>query len=303
MVRDDRLITDLDGQLTEALAGDGHAALAFALPDVAEYDRIQTYRASRGQWARTFVELDAHEILAAYNEEHPGAHDQSQVRIAALDGDGQPVTDFNVRRCVVFEVSHKKHLYVLTLDQWYQVDADYASLVDRHVAQLPAIRTARFLPAIGAGTSEGDYNTVRSKSKRMALIDKHLVRPAGPTSTIEVCDLFSKQREFIHVKKHTRSATLSHLLAQGTVSARLFVDDRGYRQSFRTTLPASFRSLVDLDDVNPEDYAVVYAITAAANTRIPDQLPFFTKVNLLFHCREIRWTRMAPKLYHIHETS
>jgi uncharacterized protein (TIGR04141 family) len=302
LVRDDRVIAELDAQLALALAGKGDSPLAFALPDVSEYDRIQTYRASRGRWAQDFAELNAREILASYNASHPTSTDQAEVRISALDGDGEPVTDFTVRRCVVFEAAYKRRLYVLTLDQWYQVDADYADLVDDYVAHLRVIDDPRFLPKIRAGMSEGDYNTAASKSKRMALLDKRLVTAAGPASTIEVCDLFSKQRDFIHVKKHTRSATLSHLLAQGTVSARLFHDDRGYRQSFRGALPPAFRTLVGVRSIDPAMYTVVYAITAAPGMTIPGQLPFFTKVNLLFHCREIDRMGMLAKIYHIPET-
>ncbi len=301
LVRDDRLSVELDAQLALALAGNGDSSLAFALPDVSEYDRIQTYRASRGRWAQDFAELDAREILASYNASHHTATDQAEVRISALDGDGEPVTDFTVRRCVVFEAEYKQRLYVLTLDEWYQVDAEYASLVDEYVSHLPVIDDRRFLPKIRAGTSEGSYNTLAAKSSGMALLDKKLVKAAGPASTIEVCDLFSKQRDFIHVKKHTRSATLSHLLAQGTVSARLFLDDRGYRQSFRGALPSAFRTLVGVRSIDPAMYTVVYAITAVPGMAIPAKLPFFTKVNLLFHCREIERMGMLVKIYHIPE--
>lgn len=135
----------------------------------------------------------------------------------------------------------------------------------------------------------------------MALMDKRVVRPAGATSTIEVCDLFSAKGEFVHVKKHTRSATLSHLLAQGSVSARLFVDDKGYRQTFRKALPAALRTLVDPDKVEPGKHSVVYAISAPASRAVPSQLPFFTKVNLLFHSRELQRMGLTPRLFHIHE--
>jgi uncharacterized protein (TIGR04141 family) len=302
LVHDDRLIAELDAKLAVALAGKGDGELAFALPDISEYDRIQTYRASRGRWGQDFAELDAGEILASYNASHPAAKDQAAVRISALDGDGDPVTDFTIRRCVAFETEHKRRFYVLTLDQWYQVDADYARLVDDYVARLRVINDPRFLPKIHAGMSEGDYNAAASKAKRMALLDKELVTAAGPASTIEVCDLFSKQRDFIHVKRHTRSATLSHLLAQGTVSARLFHDDHGYRQSFRSALPPSFQALVGVKSIDPAMYTVVYAITAPSGMTLPAQLPFFTRVNLMFHCREIDRMGMLAKIYHIPET-
>jgi len=300
-VREDDVLAALESRLGAVLAAGDTAGLGFALPDVAGYDRIEAYRATRGHWARAFEELDPRQILEAYNEDHPDADDQAQLQITALDGDGDPVCHFTLRQCAVFEVAWNKQRYVLTLNKWYRVDVKYAARVDDLVARLPVIKSPGFLPTIRAGTAEGAYNEAAANSKKMALMDKQNVRPAGPTSAVEVCDLFSKKGEFIHVKRHTRSATLSHLLAQGTVSAKLFLDDQGYRQTFRDTLPPSFRGLVVPGRVDPGKHTVVYAITAPPATKIPNGLPFFTKVNLLFHCREIQRMGMAVKVHHIHE--
>ncbi|MBD7969562.1 DUF6119 family protein [Paenibacillus gallinarum] len=52
---------------------------------------------------------------------------------------------------------------------------------------------------------------------------------ANSMGKIEVCDLFSKNKHFVYVKKGTRSATLSHLFAQGSVSMTLLKDSTEYR--------------------------------------------------------------------------
>jgi uncharacterized protein (TIGR04141 family) len=292
----------LDARLAAAFQGRRYGTLAFALPDISEYERVRSYRVSRGRWSYDCDELDAQRIIAEYNAGHPGAIDQADVRISALDEAGEPVTEFTLRRCAVFEIKHRTRLFVLTLDQWYEVDAEYAALVDASVAKLHVRDHDRFLPSIRHGMSEGAYNERAARTHHLALLDKKLVRPAGPASAIEVCDLFSRNREFVHVKRHTRSATLSHLLAQGTVSARLFLDDQGYRQSFRNALPPRWRGLVGVRSVSPEMFTVVSAITAAPDLAIPGGLPFFTKVNLLFHCREIERMGMLVRVCHIPET-
>jgi uncharacterized protein (TIGR04141 family) len=51
-------------------------------------------------------------------------------------------------------------------------------------------------------------------------LDGVLVKPEEATTPIEFCDLLSSNKGLIYIKKKTRSATLSHLFAQGTVAAR-----------------------------------------------------------------------------------
>ena len=299
-IRDDTLIRVLDSKLREAMRAADTSALGFALPDIGGYEQIHSYQARRRKWTETFNDLTAPQILEAYNAAHPNAEDQSEVRLEALTGDGSPVDEFTLRECAVFQVVHHKRVYVLTLNKWYEVNAAYAAKVDAQVSRIPTLADG-YLPPIATGTSEGDYNEVAANSERFAFMDKSLVRPSGAASAIEVCDLFSRSREFVHVKKHTRSATLSHLLAQGSVSARLFVDDSGYRDSFRAALPATLRELVDPEHVDPTQYSVVYAIAAPATKPVPSGLPFFTKVNMLFHQREIQRMRMEAKIFHIQE--
>ncbi|MCC6165099.1 MAG: TIGR04141 family sporadically distributed protein [Acidobacteria bacterium] len=300
-IRDETLIGVLDGKLADALKRTEVSALGFALPDIAGYERISGYRVSRGHWRRDFEDLNALEILTAYNEEHPDADDHLEVKIAAVTDDGSPVDVFSVRQGAVFQIRYKSRVYVLTLNKWYEVHPEYAQHVDAEIDQLPVIKAKGFLPTLSKGTSEGDYNAAASASKGMVLMDKRVVQPKGAASTIEVCDLFTAKGEFVHVKKHTRSATLSHLLAQGTVSARLFVDDKGYRETFRKALPAALQTLVDPDKVEPSKHSVVYAISAPASKAVPSGLPFFTKVNLLFHSRELQRMGLTPRLFHIHE--
>jgi uncharacterized protein (TIGR04141 family) len=57
-----------------------------------------------------------------------------------------------------------------------------------------------------------------------ALLDADPVIYGGGRSAIEICDLLSTDRVFVHVKAKTKSSTLSHLFAQGLNSAQAFRD-------------------------------------------------------------------------------
>jgi uncharacterized protein (TIGR04141 family) len=58
---------------------------------------------------------------------------------------------------------------------------------------------------------------------------------------MEFCDVFSKGKELIHIKRYGGSATLSHLFYQGMASAEFFQMDLEYRKLIREKLPAAFR--------------------------------------------------------------
>lgn len=301
-IREDGLIATLEGKLLNALIAGDMDGLGFALPDISAYEKIDHYVAHRRRWASDFDDLNANAIISKFNAENAGATDHLDIQIDARDDEGKDVHSFPVRECAVFQTTYKGKVYILTLGRWYAVSANYAAQVDEQLQHLNVIGQRGFLPDLVGRTTEGEYNEDAANGRNLILMDKNLVRPAGATSGIEVCDLFSADREFVHVKKHTRSATLSHLLAQGTVSARLFIDDRGYRESFRAALPRTARSLVDPDRVEAGRFSAVYAISAPRTYSMPDDLPFFTKVNLLFHCRELQRMGIEPKLFHIHET-
>lgn len=81
------------------------------------------------------------------------------------------------------------------------------------------------------------------------------------------------------LKAHIKSNTLSHLFAQGAVSAQCFRDKR-FRAEARKKCLASHAPLFDGDPA-PKDYEVVFAIMSTAPGDIRDALPFFSKQSLV----------------------
>ena len=94
---------------------------------------------------------------------------------------------------------------------------------------------------------------------------------------IEFCDVYTRQKQFVHVKKYSSSAVLSHLFFQGLVSAESFFDQQ-FRISVNTKLTRDFTVEVD-DSIKAEDYEVVYVIAreGARKNQRPN-MPFFSKV-------------------------
>ncbi|MBK9589344.1 MAG: TIGR04141 family sporadically distributed protein [Sphingomonadales bacterium] len=51
-------------------------------------------------------------------------------------------------------------------------------------------------------------------------MDADLITHGGGHSKIEFCDVITAEKAFLHVKRYSGSAQLSHLFSQGVVSAR-----------------------------------------------------------------------------------
>lgn len=126
--------------------------------------------------------------------------------------------------------------------------------------------------------SEASYNTRAELESEgfLALMDKKNIPHGGGHNKIEFCDLYSAEKDIIHVKRYGGSSPLSHLFAQGLTSGELFQVDRVFRTKVNEHLPPSHQ-LAD-PDTRPEarDYCVVFAIVSQSSG--PLQIPFFATI-------------------------
>jgi uncharacterized protein (TIGR04141 family) len=103
--------------------------------------------------------------------------------------------------------------------------------------------------------------------------------------------------ELVHVKRKSRSATLSHLFAQGIVSASTLIQDGYFRDQIRAVIEeiatpesrAQWLSLVpnSVGQVDRSRYAVSYVVIANSSRQRNDWLPFFSKLNLMQSGRQL----------------
>ncbi len=118
----------------------------------------------------------------------------------------------------------------------------------------------------------------------------------GNTTPVEICDLLSDDGRFVHVKRKLSSSSLSHLFAQGYISAELLLGSADYRvvaldkikeQERAKVLPVGIPSCIGKFCIFGEEpivsgkFEVTYGIVAKWEGReFVDALPFFSKVNL-----------------------
>ena len=286
----DRLrIAELDQALVDTLRSGAPENAFLTPPDTLD---TQEHRGFRYPYQRRGSDLSPDVRLDDFLERLDDAaaitiEDLKRWRIREYTTDEDiPTREFHVYDAIVYEVARGTKLYALTLGEWFEIDQDHVASVN---AELAEIRDHENLDLVDAqsGEAEGDYNrrAADASDGSLALLDARPVRYGGGRSSIEVCDLLSDDRNFIHVKAKTKSSTLSHLFAQGLNSAQVFRDAR-FRELASEICPDSHRHIFT-GEPRIRDHTVTYAIITQADGELREALPFFSKQSLANAGREL----------------
>lgn len=260
--------------------------LFLASPEYSSDEHIEfAFKIKRGRRAalpeNRSVDLDLLEYLSLQNE-------PINIRILKDDkvgvyypGNDASYAKWSVYECLVFEIKKDEKQYLLLEKKWYEVDDDYNKKLTEEITSM--IESQIKLPKSKKKEREDIYNArISSESPQYVNMDKKLYR--GQSTPIEVCDLLLKDSHynFIHIKKKTKSATLSHLFSQGSVSLECLTDKNissNYIQFINDILAKSGNKSVALPDpIQRNKIKVVYGIITDKTN--PANLPFFSKVNL-----------------------
>ena len=199
--------------------------------------------------------------------------------IEAIDSDERTAYRWSVWECLHGELEYENRTYVFEEGDFYCVEQKFIEDLDTYVAGLPLSRLA--FPVSPGDVQEADYNRTLSSELSGVLLDRHLVQSRTISTPVEVCDVVVQDSfQLIHVKRHLGSRDLSHLFAQGAVSAELVTSNAEFRSlagdkfdEMKVQGLNPFRS-----DLKP---CVIFAIIAHWNGRsLAQALPFFSKVNL-----------------------
>jgi uncharacterized protein (TIGR04141 family) len=183
-------------------------------------------------------------------------------------------------RCVYCELNIDGKTFVLTNSRWYRVDQDFLTELNADIAAVSKSTLA--LPNYTtADKDEEAYNRRVSAGEPdvYAFMDSQNVMYGGGQSRIEFCDLFSRDRRMIHVKRYAGSSVLSHLFSQAVVPAELLLRSSDFREKLNDKLPAGYRLPDPSNRPNPADFEVVYGIVTNSKSA-GIQLPLFSRITL-----------------------
>ncbi|MCW4386327.1 TIGR04141 family sporadically distributed protein [Salinibacterium sp. SYSU T00001] len=297
-VRDPALLARLDTQLISQLRAADTSSTHMAMPENLDWEDIEHFVITPTRRQRHFVELDLDAYLAepatAAGELTLDNLKQRKVAVKFISS-AEPVDRWNVYQCLVSEQRVDGSLYALVEGRWFEIAESLVTQVDAVVSAIPQMSVS--LPAGHPGESEGDYNArAAASSAELALLDKQLVAPDGAATKIEFCDLIASDGSLIHVKRKSRSSTLSHLFAQGHVSAEALVDGQ-LRDQVRAAITkaagtkdaSAWLALVPPSSAAPnrDNVTVTYAVIANSRAKGIEWLPFFSRLTLMQTVRDL----------------
>lgn len=188
---------------------------------------------------------------------------------------------WSVYHSLNWEFQRDDDVLVFTDGRWWRIDAQYRERIDDRLRLITTSILDR--PPIDVLEHEVDYNIRLAKYRPdRAFLDRRNAKFQDEAGTVEICDVFTGQRQFVHVKREAASQPLSHLLAQAAVSADLFRHLPDFRRQLRDRL-ASKPLLQETIHGRPEpgEFEVVFAIVSPASDQdVALQLPFFSRNHL-----------------------
>lgn len=279
--------------------------IALAPPTILDFDQISKFRYSCSR-NNIFDDLRFQDYLELVE-----AHDDLDLdtlrshRIEALGDDELVQQTWSVYESMDMELIDNNRTILFVGGDFYAVATDvmeelntFIDDIEESSIVLPHSTFKVLADGKQKDETEGAYNERAAKtSPEFALLDKKTVRIRRKADPIEVCDILTRQQQFVHVKRKFGSSSLSHLFAQGAVSADLFVRSDEYREKTRAVLKeieeapnkSGFQVLFPQGRPDPSSYEVVYAIIGKWLDAKPSQkLPFFSKVNLRRHTNDLR---------------
>jgi uncharacterized protein (TIGR04141 family) len=283
-IRDARKIGKLDAQLIQRINGDKHEKLWMAIPEIIDWADFDCFKYRKSEKAEEYRDLQIPDFIKEHEKNKGEFTIELLKRYEAYCFFGtSPEKSWRIYNCIYIEISEGDRIYTLTNGKWYQINKDFSKDVEKEYSRILSTKSLVSLPNCPTRKEknaepilESEYNQYAAKEGHFALLDRKTVIHSG--SPIEICDLYSKNKEFIHVKHYGGSSVLSHLFNQGIVSAELFSSHASYRKDMNEKLPADYRVQKPDQPINPQEYKVIFGIISSSKDAL--EIPFFSKVSL-----------------------
>lgn len=286
-VKDSATTSTLEEQLIEAIRTK-NKNLSITLPEIIEWDSVLGFSFTRTK--RTISPtIDVSTYLDNIDIDSLSNDSIRRDRLYVTDIHGNEF-GYSIYSCLYLELETDNTKQVIYGGNWYEIDKTFMQSID---TTLSLINTSNIhFPGVQVWEedgkqmieTEGDYNARIADYMSYYLLDKKLVKCTKTTSPIELCDLLTDSKKLIHVKhRKGGSAGLSHLFAQGSVSAEIILGDRQFRKESRKVLrrvSVRAQELIPIDGLQSSDYEIIFLILGDTSDNVKDNLPFFSKVNL-----------------------
>lgn len=241
-IRDSVQAEALDFELADAIEKREVDHLHIAPPETTNWDRIIGFCYSgigkKLDVAENYnLDLDLTEYIEKIKAGTNIYQKLRRDKLYAMNSDGTPFVVCSIYAALVFQTKYEEKNYILCSGAWYYVESSFFDQVNSFInTKIPLSNIE--LPDCPSDKDEGAYNEmVAENNPDFCLMDKKLISVENGPKQIEACDIFTRDKQLIHVKNKGQSAQLSHLFSQGKVAAECFVSDLNFRKQFQILQP------------------------------------------------------------------
>ncbi len=275
------IVEKLNNQLEAKFQQKDYSNLWLSIPQIINWESVKGFMYTNGG-KLVHPDINLEGFLSTVKSGQAITVDLLKLRrVSCADEDhNQIFASWPVLKCLYAEIDYDSNKYLLNDGKWFKVSQDFVTKTNDDFCNI-ANSTLKLPKYIGGG--EGKYNLDVSQAlpEQFALLDdKNKIFHGGGHGQVEACDLFSIDKQLIHVKQYGKSSVLSHLFAQGFVSGQLIQLDPEFRSKVKAKLQSPFNDLITIRKRPDEgEYTIIYAVISNSEG---DELylPFFSRVNL-----------------------
>ena len=283
-VRDLALVEELDKQLdSEFESGEAEKKLVLFTPAHRHSEDLQlahSYvygRMSTNAVNSPYLMVGSWLSYLRASDKAPSTLSAKETPLHFLDEGKEEIKNYRVYDCFGYELSLNGRPYILSSGAWYEVKADFLSLVNGYVTKeikAPPVT----LPRWDKEEDEDKYNTRCGKMASFLHFDCKNVMFGRGQSRFEFCDFMdTKTQTLFFAKIASRASGMSHLVEQVRRTAELlFNPDQAYRDKllevFKAHHPNADRSWLKKRPKNSD-----WKLCLVSLNRSAKDLPFFAK--------------------------
>ncbi len=285
--RDVALLERLESKLLDKLRRRDLSRLWLVVPDLLDWTDVEGFKYSLAARSELYPDIHFDSFLDSLRDGDalsiPYLRRRHVFSISASDATVRG--EWSVFRCIYAEIDDANGTFLLDNGKWYRIDTDLVTQVNQVVTGIPSTRLQ--LPEYRHGETEEQYNRrfAALKPQFYALMDRRDIQYGGGRSLVEFCDVYTKSRIMVHVKRYGGSSVLNHLFLQGVQGATLLLWDASFRKALNARLPSSHRFKNPEHRPSPDAFEVAYAIASHSAESL--DLPFFSRVTLRNAYREL----------------
>lgn len=298
IVQDRDRVAELDERVVAELRARDTSTTHLATPDPLDWAEVEAF-AIAGTGNLEYEDLDLDLYLANIDEPDlavltPALLRSRRIKVRYARSSNWAIL-WSLHQALVSEQELDGNLYVLIEGRWFEVSGSLSSRVDEFVDRLAT--SPIDLPAARPGETEPEYNkrVAAVDAEHRLCLDAKILRPGGASSGIEFCDVLTSDGVMLHMKRKSRSSTLSHLFAQGVVAATALLADSDFRLRLREEITRAVGDAPGWEAVIPgpsetpvrSSFTVSFVVVANSARARNGWLPFFSRLNLMQQARSL----------------